>query len=61
MCLAFDKTYSDKRKLWLYKYDYNKILNHNVKNVNIDDFINKELIHFSNSDMRDLLVVYMMD
>ena len=50
MSLAFDKNYSDSRKKWLYKYDKNMILDHKKKNVSIDDFVNKELIHFSNND-----------
>lgn len=50
MYLAFDRKYADKRKIWLYKYDRKKILDHNIKNVNVEDFINKELIHFSNND-----------
>ena len=50
MCLAFDKNYADKRKKWLYKYDNNKILDHNKQDVNMDEFINRELIHFSNND-----------
>ena len=50
MNLAFDKKFSDQRKKWLYKYNSKSILDHTIKNVCIDDFINKELIHFSNND-----------
>ena len=50
MSLAFSKDESDKRKEWLYQFDENLILDHTEKDVKIQDFINKELIHFSNSD-----------
>jgi DNA topoisomerase-2 len=48
--LAFSKTEADKRKEWLYGYDTQVILDHNESEVPIQEFINKELIHFSNSD-----------
>ena len=48
--LAFKKTEADARKEWLKKYDKEVILDYNIKKTNIDDFVNKELIHFSNSD-----------
>ena len=50
MSLAFSKDESDMRKEWLYQFDENLILDHKEKDVKIQDFINKELIHFSNSD-----------
>jgi len=50
MSLAFSKDKSDLRKQWLYGYDEKIILDHNKVDVAIPDFINKELIHFSNSD-----------
>jgi len=50
MSLAFSKDKSDSRKQWLYGFDENIILDHNDVDVAIPDFINKELIHFSNSD-----------
>ena len=50
MSLAFSKDESDMRKEWLYQFDENLILDHTEKDVKIQDFINKELIHFSNSD-----------
>jgi len=50
MNLAFSKTESDKRKEWLYGYDTQVILNHTETEIPIQDFIHKELIHFSNSD-----------
>ena len=48
--LAFSKDLSDKRKEWLYEFNENNILDHCKKDISIDEFINKELIHFSNSD-----------
>jgi len=48
--LAFNKSLADNRKEWLKKYDKEEILDYNIKKTNIDDFVNKELIHFSNSD-----------
>ncbi|RPG69039.1 MAG: hypothetical protein CBD07_001160, partial [Flavobacteriaceae bacterium TMED147] len=48
--LAFNKKLADNRKDWLKKYDREIILDYNIKKTNIDDFVNKELIHFSNSD-----------
>ena len=48
--LAFNKKLADNRKEWLKKYDKEIILDYNIKKTNIDDFVNKELIHFSNSD-----------
>ena len=48
--LAFNKSLADDRKEWLKKYDKEIILDYNIKKTNIDDFVNKELIHFSNSD-----------
>lgn len=50
MELAFRKTEADKRKDWLYAYDIHDTLNQAETNIPIQDFINKELIHFSNSD-----------
>ena len=59
MSLAFSKDESDLRKEWLYQFDENLILDHTEKNVPIQDFINKELIHFSNSDtLRSIGSVY---
>lgn len=50
MTLAFDKKRSDDRKVWLRNYDRNCIMENNIKKIPFDDFINKELIHFSNYD-----------
>lgn len=48
--LAFSKDQADKRKEWLKKYDKNNTLNYDNKIITYNDFINKELIHFANSD-----------
>ena len=59
MALAFSKDQSDARKQWLYSFDSNVILNHTETEVTIPDFINRELIHFSNSDtLRSIGSVY---
>lgn len=50
MNLAFSKSEADNRKEWLYNYDEGKILNHTDQDIPIQNFINHELIHFSNSD-----------
>tara|TARA_R110002074_G_scaffold35018_3_gene95831 strand:- start:2098 stop:5442 length:3345 start_codon:yes stop_codon:yes gene_type:complete len=50
--LAFKKDLADERKKWLYKYDENLILDNIQSSVGIDEFIDKELIHFSNSDTK---------
>ena len=50
MSLAFSKIEADNRKNWLYNYNEKNILNHNDTEILISDFINKELIHFSNND-----------
>jgi DNA topoisomerase II len=50
MNLAFSKDRSDSRKEWLYQFDEENILDHKKTEISIPDFIDKELIHFSNSD-----------
>jgi DNA topoisomerase-2 len=47
--LAFDKKRADDRKRWLKKFNINEVLEA-TGDVTYDDFINKELIHFSNAD-----------
>lgn len=49
--LAFNKKRADDRKDWLMKYQKNNVLDYTVQNVNYEDFVNKELIHFSNRDL----------
>lgn len=50
---AFSKKYADVRKEWLSKINFDDIL-YNINDTNryitYKDFINKELIHFSNAD-----------
>ena len=57
--LAFSKNRSDDRKEWLRNYDKNvkpDIVNNKIK---ISEFINKELIHFSNYDnIRSIPSIY---
>jgi len=50
--LAFgeSKTYSSERKKWLGGYDMYDVIEPNQKNVNSKEFVDKELIHFSNYD-----------
>jgi len=48
--LAFDKTRADDRKEWLMNYDKNKILKYENKKVSFNEFVNLDLIHFSNDD-----------
>jgi DNA topoisomerase-2 len=49
--LAFEKKRSDDRKDWLMKYDRTKILQNDLKEIPIFDFVHRELIHFSNDDI----------
>lgn len=49
--LAFEKKRADDRKEWLMKYDRNKVLQNDIKEVPIFDFVHRELIHFSNDDI----------
>ena len=50
--LAFDKKRADDRKTWLMKYNKDEILTPDIKQVPYNDFVNKELIHFSNEDIK---------
>ena len=52
MSLAFNKKQADLRKDWLYQYDEKNILDSKETEIPIDSFINRELIHFSNSDTK---------
>ena len=49
--LAFNKKKADYRKTWLSQYNKDTVLDYNTTEVSYDDFINKELIHFSNYDI----------
>ncbi len=48
--LAFEKLKANDRKNWLFNYDKNNIIDYTEKEVGYSDFINKDLIHFSNYD-----------
>ena len=48
--MVFNKKRADDRKDWLEYYDRDLYLNTSHKNVTYEDFINKELIHFSKYD-----------
>ena len=48
--LAFERKRADDRKKWILQYDKSIILDNKQKKVPVGDFINKELIHFSNED-----------
>ena len=48
--LAFDKTQASNRKAWLKNYDKDNILTQDQKKVSYTDYVNKDLIHFSNYD-----------
>ena len=50
MELAFKKTEADQRKEWLKTYNEEEILDYNIEETTIPDFIHKEFKHFSNSD-----------
>jgi len=52
MKLAFDKKLASDRKGWLMGYNKNEVLDTTEKNVNISDFVNSELIHFSMADIQ---------
>lgn len=48
--LGFNKKMADDRKEWLRQYDEQNVVDLTNKNLQIEDYINKELIHFSNYD-----------
>ncbi len=48
--LGFSKDKADARKKWLLNYDRENIIDQTVKSIPINDFINKDLIHFSSYD-----------
>jgi DNA topoisomerase-2 len=49
--LAFNKKRADDRKTWLMNYQRDNVLDYTMPNVNYEEFINKDLIHFSNRDL----------
>ena len=48
--MAFSKNKSDDRKVWLQQYDPRLGIDHNKKTIGYKEFIDRELIHFSNAD-----------
>ena len=48
--MVFNKKRADDRKEWLKYYDRNAYLDTNKTNVSYEEFINRELIHFSKYD-----------
>lgn len=48
--LAFERSKCDERKLWLANFDESMCVDHNNKKLSYQDFVNKELIHFSRAD-----------
>jgi len=48
--LAFSKKREDDRKKWLMNYDKDICLDTTLRRISYHDFINKDLIHFSNYD-----------
>lgn len=49
--LAFNKKRADDRKRWLMKYEKNNVLDYSKTEVKYEEFVNRELIHFSNRDL----------
>jgi DNA topoisomerase II len=45
--LAFNKKKANERKEWLKTYDPAVVVDHSIKRLSYDDFVDKELIHFS--------------
>lgn len=48
--MVFNKKRADDRKIWLGNYSRDDYLDTNVDTIHYEDFINKELIHFSKYD-----------
>ena len=51
LTLAFAKQRSNDRKEWLKQYKSDVVLDNNNKLITYHEFVNKDLIHFSNSDI----------
>ena len=52
MALAFDKSLSHKRKTWLSGYSEKDFIDFGKKDITYNEFVNKELIHFSKADCK---------
>ena len=48
--MAFNKKLAHLRKEWVQKFDYTKIVDHTKKILSVSNFVNLELIHFSNAN-----------
>ncbi len=48
--LAFNKAKADDRKEWLKNHNPENTVDHNIKNLRYNDFVNKELLQFSYYD-----------
>lgn len=48
--LAFAKEKADERKRWMNTQYITKPIDHNLKSISYEDFINKEFVHFSIAD-----------
>lgn len=48
--MVFSKSRADDRKTWLSSYDPQSYLDRRLQTFKVSDFINKDLIHFSNYD-----------
>lgn len=51
MDLAFNKKRADDRKQWLMKYQRDITINYEDREIPYEDFVHKELIHYSNRDV----------
>ena len=49
--LAFSKSKADCRKEWLKTYDKDNVINLISRTITYEDFVNKDLIHFSQADI----------
>ena len=49
--LAFNKKRADDRKEWLMKYNREEVLDYENDTIPYEEFVHKELIHFSNRDL----------
>ena len=53
--LAFDKNFSDNRKIWLSNYDKGCTLEYDkTRKITFDNYVNKDLIHFQIMIILDL-------
>lgn len=48
---SFDKKRADDRKVWLSEYDIKKTLDYGASDVSYEDFVERDLVHFSIYDL----------